>query len=209
MRVRPIGERPGFREALRRGLGDPRRIDGAVASAEEAGLEGRRLVPAAVLVPIVGHASAPTILLTVRTDHLEHHAGQICFPGGRIEPQDRHPVAAALREAAEETGIDPARVEILGSLPPHDTVTGFRIHPVVGWLEPPVEWHPDPFEVAEVFELPLAVALASASYRRESGGDGAVGRGYWVLMWQGRRIWGATARILRQFASIFEGGEEG
>ena len=101
----------------------------------------------------------PHIILTQRTAHLRDHAGQISLPGGRIERDDAGPAAAALREALEEIGLDPARVELVGGLRHYDTITGFRIHPIVGWIEPPVELTPDPFEVAEVFELPLSFAL--------------------------------------------------
>lgn len=177
-------------------------------SALEGGDEGRpaaaQPVPAAVLVPIVARQPEPTILLTVRTDHLDQHAGQICFPGGRIEPEDAHAAAAALRETAEETGLDPARIELLGGLRPYDTVTGFRIHPLVGWIEPPFELQPDPFEVAEMFELPLDFALDPANYRRESYEWRGMRRSYWVLPWRSYRIWGATAGILRNLATVLQ-----
>ena len=115
--------------------------------------------PAAVLVGLVDRRDGPALLLTQRTEHLRDHAGQICFPGGRIEPGDESAAAAALREAEEEIGLDPARVGILGNLPAYQTVTGFRIHPVIGWISPPFELRPDPFEVAEAFEVPLHFVL--------------------------------------------------
>jgi 8-oxo-dGTP pyrophosphatase MutT (NUDIX family) len=210
--VRPPAGTPTVpeRAAIRRRLHELARV--AKGRELEAGDEGRatggRRVPAAVLVPIVARMSGPTVLLTVRTPHLEHHAGQICFPGGRIEPSDAHAAAAALREAEEETGLDPARVEVLGSLAPYDTVTGFRIHPVVGWVEPPVALRADPFEVAELFEVPLAFLLDLSHYRRESYEWQGLRRSYWVVPWQGYRIWGATAGILRNMAATL-GGEEG
>ena len=158
--------------------------------------------PAAVLVGLVDRAAGPALLLTQRTEHLRDHAGQICFPGGRIEPDDASAAAAALREAEEEIGLDPARVSILGKLPPYQTVTGFRISPVVGWISPPFELRPDPFEVAEAFEVPLHFVLDPENHRRQSYRRGPVTRGYYVLPYQGRFIWGATAGILVNLARV-------
>jgi 8-oxo-dGTP pyrophosphatase MutT (NUDIX family) len=134
-----------------------------------------------VLIAVVERPEGPAILLTRRTDHLRDHAGQICFPGGRIEPADPTIEAAALREAEEEIGLPPAQVELLGRLPAYDTVTGFRIHPVVGWVAEPVSLAPDPFEVAEVFELPLAFVLDPANHRRHSYRRQQQTRSYYVL----------------------------
>lgn len=158
--------------------------------------------PAAVLVGVVERPSGPTVLLTRRTEHLRDHAGQISFPGGRIEPGDASPAAAARREAEEEIGLDPATVEVLGELVPYDTVTGFRIHPVVAWLQPPLGLRLDPFEVAEIFEVPLRFVADPANQRRHSYRRGALTRGYYVLYYQGRFIWGATAGILVNFSSL-------
>ena len=158
--------------------------------------------PAAVLVGLVDRCDGPALLLTRRTEHLRDHAGQICFPGGRMEPGDESAAAAALREAEEEIGLDPARVGILGNLPPYQTVTGFRIQPVVGWISPPFELRPDPFEVAEAFEVPLHFVLDPENHRRQSYRRGPVTRGYYVLPYQGRFIWGATAGILVNLARV-------
>ena len=106
----------------------------------------------------------PTIILTERTEHLSNHPGQISFPGGRIEPGDVGPADAALREAFEEIGLAPGKVEMLGCLPVHATVTNFRVYPFVGWIEPPLEFTLDAHEVAGVFELPLTFALDPANH---------------------------------------------
>jgi 8-oxo-dGTP pyrophosphatase MutT (NUDIX family) len=153
-----------------------------------------------VLIGLVARPAGPAILLTRRSDLLKDHAGQISFPGGRIEAGDAGPVAAALREAHEEIGLAPARVEVLGRLEPYDTGTGFRIHPVVGWIEPPIELAADPLEVAELFELPLAFALDPANHRRDSHERNGTRRHFYVLPFEQRRIWGATAAILVNLA---------
>ena len=159
-------------------------------------------LPAAVLIGLVDRADGPTVLLTKRTDHLKDHAGQICFPGGRIEPEDATIEAAALREAEEEIGLDPTKVDIMQRLSPYDTTTGFRIHPVVGWIEPPFDITPDDFEVAEVFELPLAFILDPANHQRQSHIRNNQRRSYYVLPYQGRFIWGATAGMLVNFSRL-------
>jgi 8-oxo-dGTP pyrophosphatase MutT (NUDIX family) len=159
-------------------------------------------VPAAVLIGLVEREPGPAVLLTQRTDHLKAHAGQICLPGGRVEPSDPDLAATALREAEEEVGLDPGKVEVLGSLPPYDTITGYRIHPVVGWIAPPLDVSPDGVEVAEVFELPLDFVLDPANHRRQSYRRGTLTRGYFVLPYQNRFIWGATAGILVNLAGL-------
>lgn len=123
---------------------------------------------AAVLVPIVAHASGATVLLTQRTLHLRHHSGQVAFPGGRIESGDRSPDDAALRESYEEVGLDPQRVEIIGRLPEYLTGTGFLVTPVVGLLAPGFEAKPDPSEVADVFEVPLSFLMDPRHHQRRS-----------------------------------------
>jgi 8-oxo-dGTP pyrophosphatase MutT (NUDIX family) len=167
-----------------------------------AGTEPPERRAAAVLVGVVERPRGPALLLTQRPDHLRDHAGQICFPGGRVEPEDASIAAAALREAEEEIGLDPRRVELLGELQPYDTVTGFRIHPVVGWIEPPVDLAPDPYEVDEVFEVPLQFVLDPGNHRRQSYRRGSLTRAYYVLPYQGRFIWGATAGILVNLSTL-------
>lgn len=156
---------------------------------------------AAVLVPLVDR-DEPTVVLTRRTDHLVHHPGQISFPGGRIEPEDPHPVAAALREAEEEIGLAPERVEVLGELASYTTRTGFSITPVVGVVRPPVSFRPDPFEVAEVFEVPLAFVLDRANHQRHSREWQNTLRWFYVLPYAGYYIWGATAGMLVNLADV-------
>ncbi|WP_019015605.1 CoA pyrophosphatase [Elioraea tepidiphila] len=150
---------------------------------------------AAVLVPIVLHP-APSVVLTLRAHHLSRHPGQVSFPGGRIDPQDASPEAAALREAEEEIGLSASTVEVIGRLPTHVTGTGYRVTPVLGLLTPPVAPKPDPREVAEVFELPLAALTGPPGpYEEEAVFRGRLRR-YWVVPHERHRIWGATAAML-------------
>ena len=155
-----------------------------------------RLTPAAVLVPIVMRESGFTVLLTQRTAHLRDHAGQVSFPGGRCEPSDVSAVATALREAEEEVGLRPAQVEIIGQLDEYRTGTGFSVTPVVGLVTPPLELHLDDFEVADVFEPPLAFLLDAGNYTRHGIDYRGAWREYWAVPWQDRFIWGATAGML-------------
>ena len=161
--------------------------------------------PAAVLLGLVARADEPHVILTQRTAHLKDHAGQISLPGGRIEPGDRDAADAALREAREEIGLAPDRVELLGALRHYDTITGFRIHPVIGWIQPPVALRPDPHEVAEVFELPLSFIVDARNHRRDSYARNGELRHFYVLPYQNRYIWGATAGILVNFARLLAG----
>ncbi len=165
----------------------------------------RGRVAAAVLVPLIDREDGTTVLLTRRSRRLRDHAGQISFPGGRIEGCDADAACCALREAREEVGIAPERVRILGRLPAYDTATGFRIHPCVGWLEPPPRLRPDPVEVEEIFEVPLAFVLDPANHRREYYEGRGRRRATWVLPYDGRRIWGATAGILVGFSRLLNG----
>ncbi|MDQ6684158.1 MAG: CoA pyrophosphatase [Pseudomonadota bacterium] len=152
------------------------------------------------------------VLLTQRTDHLTDHPGQISFPGGRAEVDDADAAATALREAEEEIGLAQARVEILGNLPTYTTGTGFVITPVVGLVEPGLSLSPDPFEVAEIFEVPLRWLMDPANHQRHSVEVAGGRREFISIPWQGatadgepRRyfIWGATAGMLRNLYRFF------
>jgi 8-oxo-dGTP pyrophosphatase MutT (NUDIX family) len=155
------------------------------------------LRPAAVLVPIVLHADEPTILLTLRTPHLHAHAGQIAFPGGGVDPGDVDRRATALRETQEEVGLDPAAVEIIGELDAYVTRTGFDVAPFVGLLRPPLVLAPDPFEVADIFEIPLSFVLGPGQPERHSRAFQGRERAFWAFPWRDRYVWGATAGMLR------------
>ncbi len=157
------------------------------------------LIPAAVLVGIVT-GPAPGILLTKRTAHLRQHSGQVSFPGGRIDPTDRDPEAAALREAQEEVGLDPARAEVLGRMRDFVTGTGYRITPVVALLSPGFVIAPSPYEVEAVFQLPLAVLLDPKAPVRRQVSFGGKPREFWVWPHPEHEIWGATAAILVDLA---------
>lgn len=157
-------------------------------------------VPAAVLVPLVNRAEGLQVLLTQRAAGLPDHPGQICFPGGRVEPQDGSDAAAALRETYEEIGLAPERVRVLGELATYETVSGFRVAPVVGWVDTPFVLAPDPVEVAGVFEVPLAFLLDEANHQRHARVIGELRREYWAMPYGERYIWGATAAMIRILA---------
>ena len=166
------------------------------------GRTDRVLKPAAVLAAIVNREPSPTIILTQRTAHLKKHAGQISFPGGGVEPQDAHHVATALRETEEEIGLAPEHVTLLGRLPLYETSTAYGVTPIVGWVEPPFDLKIDAFEVDEVFEVPLAFALNRNNYVKESAMRDGVERWFYVLPYENRYIWGATAGMLVNFAEL-------
>lgn len=156
--------------------------------------------PAAVLVPVVAHATGPTVLLTERTSHLHDHAGQISFPGGRMDEGDADAVATALRETSEEIGLDAAHIEIIGSLPPYLTASSYRVTPVVGLVQPGFRLQLDAFEVAEAFEVPLAFLMDPRHHQRHLVQFAGQARTFYAMPWQAQRryfIWGATAAMLR------------
>ena len=166
---------------------------------------------AAVLVPLVQRPGGLQVLLTRRTDHLRDHAGQISFPGGRVEPEDAGPAGTALREAAEEVGLPPQRVQVIGQMPVYTTVTNFVVTPVVALVLPPFDLTLDSFEVAEAFEVPLEYLMNPAHHRRHRISFEGGHRHFLSMPWQGPGadgvereyfIWGATAAMLRNLYSF-------
>jgi 8-oxo-dGTP pyrophosphatase MutT (NUDIX family) len=163
---------------------------------DDAGRDPAAATAAAVLVPIVDHPSGLTVIFTRRTTHLKAHSGQVSFPGGRAEPQDPTPEFTALRETQEEIGLAVERVEVLARMPDYHTRTGFRVTPVVGLVTPPLALHPDPREVEEVFEVPLAFLLDPGNHRTETRELQGRTVGYYVMRYGAHTIWGATAGML-------------
>jgi 8-oxo-dGTP pyrophosphatase MutT (NUDIX family) len=157
----------------------------------------RPIRPAAVLIPVVDHPE-PTVLLTLRTEKLSSHAGQVAFPGGKIDPDDASPCAAALREAKEEIGLEPRFVEPLGYSDTHLTTTGYRIAPTVARVTPGFTLTVNPSEVADVFEVPLAFLMGPENHQRHSREWRGMMRTYYAMPFGDRYIWGATAGMLRR-----------
>ncbi len=188
--LRPLEEARGMTAAPERGDFDlnPQMRD-------EAG-EMPLLRPAAVLVPIVDRPSGLTVLLTRRSAHLSSHAGQVAFPGGRIDDGDDGPVGAALRETEEETGIPPSFVTPVGLLDPYETGSGFVIVPVVGVLREGCTPRPNPGEVDEIFEVPLDFLMDTANHQRHSGVWQGRERRYYAMPYESHNIWGATAGMI-------------
>ena len=162
----------------------------------------KSLRAAAVLILVIERAEGPTVLFTQRTAHLTDHAGQISFPGGRVEDCDPSVEQTALRETGEETGLDVNRITLLGSIPHYTTGTGYLITPVVGWLEPPANYRPDPTEVEECFEVPLDFLIQPANHRLESAMYKGRMRQYYAIPFGRRYIWGATAGMLVTFTRV-------
>lgn len=163
---------------------------------------GGELRPASVLVPIIDRPGGPVVLLTLRTTHLRQHSGQVAFPGGRADAQDRDVIHTALREAEEEVGLDPALVEVVGRMPEYITATGFRVTPVVGLVSREAVLVPHPGEVAAAFEVPLGFLMDPRNHQRHRYDIDGVNRSFFAMPWgpPGREpyfIWGATAAMLR------------
>jgi 8-oxo-dGTP pyrophosphatase MutT (NUDIX family) len=194
LRVRAAADDVGVRRSSQRTRGDHDLNPGMWVD--------KPLKPAAVLVPIVAHPDQLTVLLTRRTAHLHDHAGQISFPGGRVDPCDENPIACALREAEEEVGLPRALPDVIGRLDTYQTRTGFEIVPVVGIVKPPFDLKPDPFEVAEVFEVPLDFVLDPANHRRDSRVYQGTERHFWAMPFGTYYIWGVTAGILVNLSEV-------
>jgi 8-oxo-dGTP pyrophosphatase MutT (NUDIX family) len=166
--------------------------------------ERPQLTPAAVLIALVDRPE-PTVILTERTTTLRRHAGQVAFPGGRIDPEDAGPVEAALREAQEEIALDPRLVDVIAALPAYPMRNGFVVHPVLAVVAPPLLLQPAEHEVAAVFEVPLGRLTGPAHRFQRSASLDGVERRYWELDWPERRIWGATAGMIVNLAARLEG----
>lgn len=160
-------------------------------------LRAKRPRDAAVLVPIVRRDPEVTVLLTRRTDHLAAHAGQIAFPGGKIDPDDDGPVGACLREAEEEISLPPQTVDLLGMGDPYVTGSGFRIFPVVGMIDPGLDLVPNPEEVAEIFEVPLSFLMRAENHHHGKRDWNGGQRRFYVMPYRRHYIWGVTAGIIR------------
>lgn len=163
------------------------------------------LKPAAVLVPVVDRPDRPTVLLTQRTAHLAHHAGQVSFPGGHIEPGDNGPAETALRETEEEVGLDRRHVRLIGHLDIYITRTGFVVTPVVGIVTPPFALTPDAHEVADVFEVPLAFLMDPANHHRCTATFEGTERHFYAMPYGRHFIWGATAGMLMNLYRVLAG----
>lgn len=153
---------------------------------------------AAVLAPIVRRPEGYTMLLTQRTADMPTHAGQIAFPGGRIQAEDDGPVGAALRETFEEVGVEPRFVTPLGALSPYETVTGYAVAPIVAYVDPGFTLRPDPREVADIFETPLSFLMNPANHERHERDWQGQKRAYYVMPFENRFIWGATAGMIKR-----------
>jgi 8-oxo-dGTP pyrophosphatase MutT (NUDIX family) len=162
------------------------------------------LTPAAVLIPLIVHMDKTTVLLTQRTEHLAKHPGQISFPGGHMEDVDGTPEETALRETEEETGLHRRHIDVIGRLDDYETRTGFRVTPVVAMVTPPFDIKPDPHEVAEAFEVPLAFLLDPVNHQRHSHIYEGTKREFYAIPFNEYFIWGATAGMLINLYEVLE-----
>ncbi|QWD71979.1 CoA pyrophosphatase [Polynucleobacter sp. MG-5-Ahmo-C2] len=163
-----------------------------------------KVTKAAVLIPLLLKEEGLSVLLTQRTNHLRDHAGQISFPGGRMDPEDQTPNDTALRESEEEIGLDPKRVEIIGHLPQYLTVSGYSVTPVVGLVQAQAEYVLDEFEVADVFEVPLSFLLDPGNHQVRLWQSEQGGRRFYSMPYENRFIWGATAGMLRNLYHLLK-----
>ena len=183
---------------LARSIGTGRPSSDYDLNADVALLPERKLRPAAVLVAVDESGVAPRVILTKRASHLKHHPGQIAFPGGKLDAGDADAAACALREAHEEIGLPGA--EVLGSIAPHETVTGYSVTPVLARIRDGFDPRPEPGEVAEVFSVPLGFLMAQGNFRIERRRWRGAWRRYYVIPYGPYYIWGATARMLKALA---------
>ncbi len=167
---------------------------------------GARVMLAAVLVPLIPREDDIHVLLTQRTAHMKDHPSQISFPGGRVEGGDQDRIETALREAEEEIGLERKHVMVLGSLPDYDMPSGFRISPVIGWIEPPFTLKLDPVEVESAFEVPLSFLVDPANHQYRQYEFNGRERDYLAMPYQGRYIWGATAGMLQRLSQQLDMG---
>jgi len=163
-----------------------------------------KVTRAAVLIPLLLKPDGLYVLLTQRTNHLRDHAGQISFPGGRVDPGDASPDETALRESEEEIGLHRAGVEIIGHLPEYLTVSGYSVTPIVGLVKPQAEYALDEFEVADIFEVPLHFLMDPANHQVRVWQSEQGGRRFYSMPYEGRFIWGATAGMLRNLYHLLK-----
>ena len=163
-----------------------------------------KITQAAVLIPLLLHEGGLSLLLTQRTQHLHDHAGQISFPGGRMDPEDLTPEKTALRESQEEIGLNPANVEIIGHLPEYLTVSGYSVTPVVGLVQAQAEYVHDEFEVADIFEVPLSFLMDPANHQVRIWQSEQGMRRFYAMPYGNRFIWGATAGMLRNLYHLLK-----
>ena len=162
--------------------------------------DDKSLTPAAVLIPLINRSEEVTVLLTLRTEHLNRHAGQISFPGGQVDQNDRDPEHTALRETDEEIGLTAQQIEIVGRLDDYIIGTGFLVSPIIGFIDPPLKLTPHENEVADVFEAPLSFVTHPDNFERHTREINGSKRSYFAIQWNDRLIWGATAGMLRDLS---------
>lgn len=170
---------------------------------------GRKLKPAAVLALLVREGDALRLALTRRADHLQAHAGQVSFPGGRQMAGMETLAECALRETEEEIGVAPEQVSLLGRWEPYETVTGYEVTPFLGLADGPLDFTPDPGEVAEIFLTPFDFLMNPANHRLEEREFRGMLRRYYAMPWKGRYIWGATAGMLKALSARYARGRRG
>jgi 8-oxo-dGTP pyrophosphatase MutT (NUDIX family) len=185
----------GLAESLRRVLELGRSGDRPLLRGDDVDTWEGETMPAAVLIAIVDRPE-PSVILTERPATMRRHPGQISFPGGRIDPSDEGPIAAALREAEEEIALPHACVDVIGTVEPYRTITGFTVTPVLGVVPPDLALRPEPREVADIFEAPLRHLMDPRQHQLRAMEWRGSRRQYYEIDWQGRRIWGATAAMI-------------